>query len=74
MNKKTMGQQLLFAVTSALHSKKNGTILRPKIKVAYIRKQLHMSQAVKKTHYRIVNSAVVASPELFAGRGNPGCF
>ena len=41
---KTLGQSLIEAVQEALHSKKPGNIVRPRINVADLRKQLKMTQ------------------------------
>ncbi len=44
MNTKTLGQELIQAVKEALHDKGQGKIVRPKINVATVRKQLGMTQ------------------------------
>ena len=44
MPKKTLGQELIEAVKKALQSKTRGRIVRPKVNVAAVRKQLGMTQ------------------------------
>lgn len=44
MDKKALGQELIAAVEEALHSKGHGKIVRRKVDVAAVRKQLGMTQ------------------------------
>jgi putative transcriptional regulator len=44
MSEKTLGQELIKAVKGALRSKGRGSIVRPRVNVSSIRKQLHMTQ------------------------------
>lgn len=51
--KKTLGQELVHAVRAALASKEKGTVVRPKMDVAAIRKHLHMTQQEFSEQYHI---------------------
>lgn len=44
LHNETLGQTLLTAVKKAINSKGNGKLVRPKINIASVRKQLGMSQ------------------------------
>ena len=44
MSKTSIGMQLLEAVSEALDSKGHGEIARPKLDIAALRKELHLSQ------------------------------
>ena len=53
MSNKTLGQELLSAVKNALKSKGKGHLVRPKIDVAAVRKELGMTQKEFATRYYI---------------------
>jgi putative transcriptional regulator len=44
MGKKTLGQELMAAVNEAIKSKSKGRIIRPKVDIAAIRKEIGMTQ------------------------------
>lgn len=53
MKTKTLGHELIAAVKEAIHRKGKGTIVRPKIKIAAVRKKLGMTQKEFATQYYI---------------------
>ncbi len=53
MKTKSLGQELVQAVKEALHSKKGGSVVRPQVRIALIRKQLGMTQKEFATQYYI---------------------
>lgn len=50
---KTLGHELIAAVRDALDSKENGKIVRPKLDIAAIRKNLHLTQKQFSKQYHI---------------------
>lgn len=53
MKAKTLGQELLSAVKEALNSKERGKLVRPKVDVASVRKELDMTQKEFAMQYHI---------------------
>ncbi|MBS0359370.1 MAG: helix-turn-helix domain-containing protein [Proteobacteria bacterium] len=53
MSTKTLGQELVMAVREALASKERGKIVRPKVNIILLRKQLNMSQKEFADQYHI---------------------
>lgn len=53
MKNKTMGQELVEAVKEALNSKESGKIVRPKLRITEVRKNLGMTQKEFATQYHI---------------------
>lgn len=55
MQKSALGQHLLASVRAALRSKEAGTVVRPKINVSTVRKELGMTQKqfAKNYHFNL---------------------
>lgn len=53
MANRTLGYELVAAVRGALASKENGKIVRPKVDIAAIRKNLHLTQKQFSKQYHI---------------------
>lgn len=53
MQKKTLGQELVAAVRDALTSKESGRVVRPKVDISAIRKNLNLTQEQFSKQYHI---------------------